>query len=240
MKNTKRFLLLAVSAILILACAAVNPQAQQGNPNQPRPATPRDRVLERNPNQARPMTPRDRVVVPAEAPAPTDATQDEDKTFQKPRWKDQRLDWCVNWGTDCGQPAADLFCKRRRFTGAKDFRAEPDVGRSEPTRLAGSDQVCDQPFCTGFDYITCFGPLPQEQIFAPPVWRNSNLDWCLNWGTDCGKPAADAFCKAKGFSEALYFQSDSGIGRKPTRLIGADQICNEKSCVAFQIITCKR
>ena len=180
----------------------------------------------------------------------TDPAQGEDKTYRKPRWMDQRLDWCFVWGKDCGQPAADHFCRRRRFSGAKDFRAEPNVGTYEPTRLAGSNQVCNQPFCTGFEYITCFGPLPTDQVFAPPVWSKSGvtdcdnekcyrLDWCLNWEKDCGKPAADAFCRANGFPESLFYLADPGVGTQPTMLIGTGQICNAPFCTAFQMITCK-
>jgi hypothetical protein len=185
------------------------------------------------------VTLRDKVLAPTESPAPTNATQDEDKTYKKPRWKDQRLDWCFNWGRDCGQPPADHFCRRHLFSGAKDFRAEPNVGSYEPTRLAGSDQVCNQPFCTGFEYITCFGPISLEQKFTPPVWHNYRLDWCLNWEKDCGKPAADAFCKANGFLEAIFYEADPGVGTQPTMLMGSGQICNAKFCTAFQIITCK-
>lgn len=176
---------------------------------------------------------------------PTDPGQDEEKIYRKPRWNDQRLDWCFLWGKDCGQPAADHFCRRRRFTGARDFRAEPNVGTYEPTRGAGSNQVCNQPFCTGFEYITCFGPLPTDQVFAPPVWpldstkRQYRLDWCLNWENDCGKPAADAFCRAKGFPESIFYISDPGVGTQPTMLIGTGQICNASFCTAFQMITCK-
>ena len=175
----------------------------------------------------------------AEAYSPTEASQDEDKTYRKPRWMDQRLDWCFIWGKDCGQPPADHFCRRHLFSGATDFRAEPNIGTYEPTRLAGSNQVCNQPFCTGFEYITCFGPISLEQKFTPPVWHNYRLDWCLNWEKDCGKPAADAFCKANGFPEALFYQSDPGVGTQPTLLIGTGQICNAAFCTAFQIITCK-
>ena len=186
---------------------------------------------------------RDILFASSGANGPIDFTQDEDKTYRKPRWKDQRLDWCFKWGTDCGQPAADHFCRRRRFSGAKDFRAEPNVGSYEPTRVAGTDQVCNQPWCTGFDYITCFGPLPHDQVFAPPAWPleepKYRLDWCLNWERDCGKPAADAFCRANGFLEAIFYEADPGVGTQPTILIGTNQICKEKFCTAFQIITCR-
>jgi hypothetical protein len=61
----------------------------------------------------------------------------------------------------------------------------------------------------------------------------------LHWENDCGKPAADAFCKANGFLDAIYFQADPGVGTQPTRLIGTEQICDQKFCTAFQIITCR-
>jgi hypothetical protein len=239
MKNSRALLVLAVSVVLIAALTdTMNPQAQRQRV-EPRSNVPVN-SMQRNSSQPDARRPNDSVIAAPERPAPTDTTSDEvSQPFQKPRWKDQRLDWCLNWGADCGQPAADHFCKRRRYTGARDFRAEPNVGRSEPTRLAGSDQVCNEPFCTGFEYITCYGPVPANRIFAPPKWQETALDWCVSWGRDCGKPAADSFCRAQGFSESLYFQADSGVGAKPTRLIGSDQICNGRNCVAFQIITCK-
>ena len=226
MNNRKRFLLFGVSGLLLLTCSILATRSV-------RPSS----------LAAAHITARGKMVAPPEANAPTDAAQDEDKTYRKPRWKDQRLDWCFKWGTDCGQPAADHFCRRRRFSGAKDFRAEPNVGSYEPTRVAGTDQVCNQPWCTGFDYITCFGPLPHDQVFAPPAWPleepKYRLDWCLNWERDCGKPAADAFCRANGFLEAIFYEADSGVGTQPTILIGTNQICKEKFCTAFQIITCR-
>ena len=33
------------------------------------------------------------------------------QTFDKPKWKDYRLDWCVKPGVGCGKDAADMFCK---------------------------------------------------------------------------------------------------------------------------------
>jgi hypothetical protein len=161
--------------------------------------------------------------------------QDE-RTFNKPRWFDERLDWCLNWGTECGKPAADNFCKRRRFTGARNFEADPNVGRS---RISGTNQVCNESFCTGFKFISCYGPISQERIFANPVWKEHRLDSCLSWGTDCGKPAADAFCRNQGFLGSFYFVLDAERGRSHTRLIGTDQICDKDFCVGFQVIVCQ-
>ncbi len=221
MNNWKRFIVFVVGSLFLLTCAIglANFASQAYMPTTDAFASSEDNLR-------------------------MDTAQDEDKTYRKPRWKDERLDWCFKWGIDCGQPAADHFCRRRRFSGAKDFRAEPNVGRYEPTRVAGTDQVCNQPWCTGFDYITCFGPLPHTQVFAPPAWplneeRQYRLDWCLNWERDCGKPAADAYCRARGFLEAIFYEADPGVGTQPTILIGTNQICNQKFCTAFQIITCR-
>lgn len=163
----------------------------------------------------------------------------QDRTYAKPMYQDLRLDFCLQWGQNCGQPAADAFCQRRRFTGAKQFRAER-VGPARATRLIGTGQVCaNQAYCTGFDFITCFGAIGYDRVFANPAWRGHRLDVCLRWGTECGKPAADAFCRANGFAEALSFASDPTPGRRSTRLIGTDQICNAAYCVGFQQIVCK-
>ena len=163
----------------------------------------------------------------------------QDKTYNQPLYGDNRLDWCLTWGADCGKPAAVAFCNRRRFTDVVVFRAEK-VGKSAPTRLIGDNRVCSgQDFCTAFAYITCTGPIGSDRVFANPEWMGNRLDRCLRWGTDCGKPAADAFCKTKGFSASLHAAEDAESSRVPTRLIGTNQVCDKPFCKGFQQIICK-
>lgn len=163
----------------------------------------------------------------------------EGKTYNSPRHRDHRLDWCLTWGKDCGKPAAVAFCNRRRYADVVVFRAEK-VGKREPTRLIGSNQVCSgQDYCTAFAYITCTGRIPDERVFANPVWKGHRLDVCQQWGTNCGKPAADAFCKSKGFSESFHAEPDAETGYASTRVIGSDQICDKSFCRGFQQIICK-
>ncbi len=76
-------------------------------------------------------------------------------TFNNPMYNGNRLDWCVNWGTGCGQQAADKFCQAQGLTHATDFAEANDIGASHPTRLIGTGAVCDQGFCDGFTHITC-------------------------------------------------------------------------------------
>jgi hypothetical protein len=175
---------------------------------------------------------------PAAPPAPAAPSSSAgDKVFKRPRYRDDRLDWCFNWGTLCGKPAAVAFCHSRRFEDAAAFSAEV-VGTSAQTRLIGSNQVCNGPKCTAFAAITCTRPIPGSRVFANPVWKGYRLDACLNWGTDCGMPAADAFCRAKGFTGALDAKLDAEAGYASTRLIGTDKICTGSGCTGFQQIIC--
>lgn len=163
----------------------------------------------------------------------------EDRTYNAPRHNDMRLDWCLTWGADCGRPAALAFCNRRRYADVVVFRAEV-VGRSEPTSLIGTNEVCNgHDFCTAFAYITCTGPVSREQVFANPEWDGHRLDVCREWGTNCGQPAADAFCQAVGFSRALSAAPDRDPGYSSTRVISSGQICDQPFCRGFQQIICQ-
>lgn len=163
----------------------------------------------------------------------------QDQTYNEPRYRDIRLDWCLTWGADCGRPAAVEFCRRRRFEDVVVFRAE-NVGRSQPTRLIGSDQVCSgEDFCTAFAYITCTGPIPHERVFQNPAWKDHRLDVCLRWAEDCGKPAADAYCRHQGFAESFHSTVDADPGPGKTRVISSDQICDGPYCRGFQQIICR-
>lgn len=167
------------------------------------------------------------------------ASAQEDKVYANPRFFDRRLDWCVNWGQDCGQPAADTFCKRKRYTAARTFEIDPNIGAAQPTMIIGSKQVCDKDFCAGFKSIVCRDPIPRERVFVNPVWNNYRLDSCVTWGQDCGRPAADAFCRSNGFARAFFEVLDAERGYAKTRLIGTDQICDKDFCVGFQMIICE-
>jgi hypothetical protein len=71
--------------------------------------------------------------------------------------------------------------------------------------------------------------------FFSPVVEGSRIDSCLNGQTDCGKPAADAFCVKEGFTEAILFQREAASS---TRQLGSDAMCEGESCVSFRRIKC--
>ena len=88
-------------------------------------------------------------------PAPA-AAQPETRTFKNPQIRGVRLDWCKHLGRDCGQPAADLFCKEFGFEKAKRFRIARGLGADRiPTVVFGDGRLCRSAKCDGFSSITC-------------------------------------------------------------------------------------
>lgn len=75
------------------------------------------------------------------------------------------------------------------------------------------------------------------QVFNAPGVGGKRLDWCLKWGAQCGKPAADEFCRKQGFDAALGFQQAPKAG--PTVVLGTGQACGPV-CDAFQSIECTK
>lgn len=62
------------------------------------------------------------------------------------------------------------------------------------------------------------------------------LDYCKNWAKDCGKPAADAFCKSQGYFAALDYKVQNDT--PPTKVIGSGQICNASFCDRINWVKC--
>ncbi len=78
------------------------------------------------------------------------------ETFNDPIYKGYRLDWCLEWGSQCGKPAADAWCKAKGYgAGAYSFKIAPHIGSRTPTILFTSEEICDQDFCDGFSKIVC-------------------------------------------------------------------------------------
>jgi hypothetical protein len=160
-------------------------------------------------------------------------------TFSSPVYKGLRIDWCVASGIGCGREAALAYCNARRFEDVASFRTEK-AARSERTRLMGSGETCMAgQNCTAFASITCTRKIPYHRVFANPAIDGLRIDVCLADGTGCGKPAADAFCRAKGHGEALYGRVDPEPGRSATRAVDSGATCTGGDCRGFQQIICR-
>jgi len=84
-------------------------------------------------------------------------------------------------------------------------------------------------------------PGPAQQTFTNPSIGRYRLDLCREWGKNCGKPAADAFCRSKGYASSTAHRPAYDIGaRTPTKVISSGQICGVAACDGFQSITCSR
>lgn len=62
------------------------------------------------------------------------------------------------------------------------------------------------------------------------------LDFCLHWGRDCGKPAADARCQAQGYAGASTYEVRPAS--PPTRVFASGQICDVVFCDRIISVTC--
>lgn len=183
----------------------------------------------------------------AQAPFGREAAQD----FFRPSYQGQNVDWCLNWGSrGCGQPAADAFCQMNGFAHAISF----DGRLMRPTALLGENRTCDSGFCKGFTRISCAGRMDSDRrnnqhddgrdmrreerhdgFFAMPQIDHTRVDWCLHWGSGCGRPAADRFCQQMGFSAASDFVQRPA---RPTLVLGDGRMCDQNTCTALEAVQC--
>lgn len=62
------------------------------------------------------------------------------------------LDFCRDYGSACGQLAADAFCQQKGHPGASRFQISNDVGH---TAIISSGTICSEPHCDAFTEIQC-------------------------------------------------------------------------------------
>lgn len=77
------------------------------------------------------------------------------EVFARPVYNGKRVDYCKNWGTGCGQAAADNFCVRKGFKRATHFGVESNIGDREPTLVLGANKVCAEAACDALKDVTC-------------------------------------------------------------------------------------
>lgn len=164
----------------------------------------------------------------------------ETATFPNPKVGAQPLDYCLNWAEGCGKPAADAWCVSVGFTESTDHVVAADVGAVTPTRLISTGAVCDQAGCDAISQVTCFRPDPVQQVYTDPMFNGYRLDYCAQWGTACGEPAATMFCQQNGWTYASEFVIANNIaGSQWTRVIGTGAICDNPGCDGFASVTCR-
>ena len=153
------------------------------------------------------------------------------------------IDVCYYFGAYCGQHAADAFCERKNLGNATQFSFRFDT---PPTWVRGDARWCRGATCDRFASITC-GPrgsvFHTTYTFFNPFTRDYNdrpfgIDVCLNFGRNCGQPAADRYCRIEGYSSAVFFSIRHDT--PPTWVIGDNRNCTGATCDRFDQVVCTR
>lgn len=87
------------------------------------------------------------------------------------------------------------------------------------------------------------GPTAKVSLhsYLEPKIGAYRLDWCLHHANQCGKPAADRFCRTQGFVGARSWLKATNISHvTPTYIIGDDRVCDLPGCDGFAMIACQR
>ncbi|MFQ5468247.1 MAG: hypothetical protein ACE5DS_08940, partial [Kiloniellaceae bacterium] len=80
-----------------------------------------------------------------------------------------------------------------------------------------------------------------SEIFEFPVHEIYRLNYCLFSGSQCGEPAAVAWCKTRGFPRATAWKIDENIGGLfPTIMLAEKRVCANSVCDGFREITCAK
>lgn len=170
------------------------------------------------------------------------AARAETRRFVTPRYQGYPVDRCLYSGRQCNQPAADAFCRAVGYQRATRYQWQ----YMAPTRILGTGHICNTPGrrgCGGFTLVDCSRPSSSQantRTFNNPILRGYHVDRCLYYGRQCNQPAADAFCRAVGYSRATHYQWRY---MAPTRILGTGQICNvpgRGGCGGFTRVTCAR
>jgi hypothetical protein len=81
----------------------------------------------------------------------------------------------------------------------------------------------------------------ESKTFHRPTLKGARVDWCLTWAQNCGKAAADNFCRTVGYASAKSWKTDSWLSK--TYVVGSNKYCRGSKtsrCDGFASITCQR
>jgi hypothetical protein len=154
-----------------------------------------------------------------------------DVAINNPQLGGYGLDYCREWATNCGWPAAHAFCQAKGYRDAVTFKWTKD---NQKTRIINGGQVCDAPFCDRINSVTC---REATVTFANPRIGGYGLDYCREWAKDCGWPAAHAFCIVKGHPKAVDFKWVKD--NQKTRIINGGQVCDAPFCDRISKVVCQ-
>jgi hypothetical protein len=77
--------------------------------------------------------------------------------------------------------------------------------------------------------------------FANPSYGGRRLDWCFNWGAQCGRKTADVFCNINGYPRSTSWIKENNVGARgiETYVVGDARVCSGSPCDAYKEIACQ-
>eukprot|EP00580_Thalassiosira_gravida_P000172 CAMPEP_0201600534 /NCGR_PEP_ID=MMETSP0492-20130828/1546_1 /ASSEMBLY_ACC=CAM_ASM_000837 /TAXON_ID=420259 /ORGANISM="Thalassiosira gravida, Strain GMp14c1" /LENGTH=167 /DNA_ID=CAMNT_0048063285 /DNA_START=692 /DNA_END=1195 /DNA_ORIENTATION=+ len=156
--------------------------------------------------------------------------------FDEPTHHQKLVAYCLSFEKDCGQAAADAYCKEIGYGKAVEF--EKMRSHDKETLTMESHATCSPKHntCDAFDSITC---QVRTQTFYNPMEHGRALDGCAETkGIGCGQDAANLFCKDNGYDAATAFVRVDTL--EETMHIGDESVCDPdwSPCSRFEYITC--
>lgn len=152
-------------------------------------------------------------------------------SINNPKVGGYALDVCREFAQNCGKPAADEYCKNHGFKNAKSFTVKKD---SPPTKIINGGGICPEPYCDRIISVVC---QTREVHYNNPKVGGYALDACREFAKNCGKPAADAYCRSHGHQYAVDFRVTQDS--PPTKVINGGGICPEPYCDRISYVACE-
>ena len=78
------------------------------------------------------------------------------KEFKEPKVEGLRMDRCLTWAEECDEPAAYKWCLEKGFSKAIYWELENNIGRTQPTKMLKSKQICNKSVCDAMKVIVCY------------------------------------------------------------------------------------
>jgi hypothetical protein len=91
--------------------------------------------------------------------------------------------------------------------------------------------------CCTSGLVRAAPPPAMPRVFANPMLQGMSVDRCLYWAQQCDAPAATAYCRSQGMSQALSW---TWSYMAPTYVQGDGRVCSDPNgCGGFTSITCQ-
>ena len=166
------------------------------------------------------------------------------RDFFYPLYHGKPLSYCSLDHKMCGLGMASEYCKLMGYEKATKIMIAHNVGL---TLYPNTKMQCKGWRCDGFKLITCAESLKKKPVpdyyyrmqdFSLPRFENYRVAWCYKQKRGCGRRAADAFCRQKGYKRSKGYEKSTQVGS--TRTIGSGALCFGSACSGFNRITCYR